>query len=87
MTASQCTSNGMTLVAIDIAKDGHDVLIEPPPPARRRRFKMANTVADYQRLADYLGNTAAPALIGSRRRATTIARWRSFLKARVSPYA
>ena len=64
MTASQCTSNGMTLVAIDIAKDGHEVLIEPPPPARRRRFKMANTVADYQRLADYLGNTAAPALIG-----------------------
>jgi transposase len=64
MTASQSTSTGMTLVAIDIAKDGHEVLLEPPPPARRRRFKLANTVADYRRLAGYLRNTAAPVLIG-----------------------
>jgi transposase len=55
---------GMTLVAIDIAKDGHDVLIEAPAPARRRRFRMANTAADYQRLADYLRGGGAPALIG-----------------------
>ena len=52
MTAFQCTSNGVTRVAIDIAKDSPDVMIESPPLGQRRRFKMANTVADYQRLAE-----------------------------------
>jgi transposase len=64
MTESQLTLDGMTLVAIDIAKDGHDVLIEPASGSRRRRFRMANTIADYQRLADYLRSTGAPVLIG-----------------------
>ena len=64
MTESQPTPDGMTLVAIDIAKDGHDVLIEPASRSRRRRFRMANTIADYQRLADYLRSTGAPVLIG-----------------------
>ena len=64
MTESHLTPNGMTLVAIDIAKDGHDVLVEPASPARRRRFRMANTIADYQRLADYLRSTGAPVLVG-----------------------
>jgi hypothetical protein len=42
MTANNHTPQGLTLVAIDIAKDHHDVLIEPPPPARRRRLRVAN---------------------------------------------
>src|SRR5262245_49354180 len=64
MTASHPTPTAMTLVAIYIAKDGHDVLVEPPGRARRRRCRMANTMADYRRLADYLRGTGAPALIG-----------------------
>jgi transposase len=64
MIASHPTPTGMTLVAIDIAKDGHDVVIEAPARSRRRRCRMANTAADYQRLADYLRRSDAPALIG-----------------------
>lgn len=64
MTESQTTPLRMTLVAIDIAKDRHDVLIEAPAPARRQRFRMANSVEDFQRLADYLRGTGTQALIG-----------------------
>ncbi len=63
MAESNSTPTVMTLVAIDIAKDYHDVLIEPPG-LRRQRFRMSNTFADYQRLAAYLCGTGAPALIG-----------------------
>jgi hypothetical protein len=46
---SCCTPRAVTLVAVDIAKSCHDVLIEPPAPARRRRFRVANTLEEYQR--------------------------------------
>ena len=46
------TPRALTLVAIDIAKDCHDVLIEPPAPARRRRVRMTNTAEDFQLLAE-----------------------------------
>ena len=46
MTANNHTPQGLTLVAIDIAKDHHDVLIEPPTPARRRRLRVANQRED-----------------------------------------
>ena len=58
------TPRALTLVAIDIAKDCHDVLIEPPATARRQRFRVANTAEDFQRLIDYLRGTAAQVLIG-----------------------
>jgi hypothetical protein len=35
MTGSNDTPQRLTLVAIDIAKHYHDVLIEPPVPKRR----------------------------------------------------
>jgi hypothetical protein len=37
------TPGAVTLVAIDIAKGYHDVLIEPPAPTRRRRFRMSDS--------------------------------------------
>ena len=58
------TPRALTLVAIEIAKNCHDVLIEPPAPARRQRFRVANTAEDFQRLADYLRRSAAPVLVG-----------------------
>jgi transposase len=58
------TPGAVTLVAIDIAKGRHDVLIEPPAPARRRRFRISDTAEDYQRLADYMRRTNVPVLIG-----------------------
>ena len=37
MTERNDTPQRLTLVAIDIAKHCHDVLVEPPPPKRRLR--------------------------------------------------
>ncbi len=34
------------------------------PPTRRRRFRIANALADFTRLAEYLRRLAAPVLIG-----------------------
>src|SRR5271167_1167580 len=64
MTDSQANPRALTLVSIDVAKDCHDALIEPPAPARRQRFRVANTAEDFQRLANYLRRTAAPVLVG-----------------------
>jgi transposase len=64
MSASHDTPEVLTLVAIDIAKSRHDGLVEPPTPARQRRFRMVDSVEDYERFADYLRSTGAPALIG-----------------------
>lgn len=64
MTESYPTPRAVTLVAIDIAKSCHEVLIEPPAPARRRRSRVANTLEEYQRLAEYLHRLDAPVLIG-----------------------
>jgi transposase len=49
---------------VDIAKKHNEVLIEPPAPARRRRFRVANGLADYERLADYLRQLGPRAVIG-----------------------
>ena len=43
MTGSNDTPERLTLVAIDIAKHYHDVLIEPPPPGRRRRLAIGKS--------------------------------------------
>jgi hypothetical protein len=64
MTESHNTPGVLTLVAIDIGKGRHEVLVEPPAPAKRRRFRLVDSVEDYQRLADYLLRTGAPAVIG-----------------------
>src|SRR6202035_4949133 len=58
------TPRALTLVAIDIAKDCHDVLIELTAPARRQRFRVANTAEDFQRLTDSLRGTTPQVLIG-----------------------
>jgi transposase len=58
------TARALTLVAIDIAKDCHDVLIEPPAPAWRRRFRTTNSAEDFERLSNYLREEAAAMLIG-----------------------
>jgi len=64
MTECNRMPEAMTLVAIDIAKSYHEVLVEPPPPARRRRFRVANTLPEYQQLATYLRQLATRVLVG-----------------------
>jgi hypothetical protein len=51
MAESHDTLREVTLVPIDIAKDGREALIEAAP-AQRQHFRMTYTAADYRRLAD-----------------------------------
>jgi transposase len=64
MTGSNDTPERLTLVAIDIAKHYHDVLIEPPPPGRRRRLRLANQLDEFEQLASYLRGLKNSVMIG-----------------------
>jgi transposase len=64
MTGSNDTPQRLTLVAIDIAKHYHDVLIEPPAPKRRSRLRLANRCEDFERLAEYLRAFESSVMIG-----------------------
>jgi hypothetical protein len=64
MTLSNDTPQRTTLVAVDIAKNYHDVLIQPPPPGRRRRVRIANSRPDFEHLAGYLRGLKSSVLIG-----------------------
>ena len=55
MTISMSTPNGAVLVAIDIAKNRNEVLIEEPGKTRRRRMTVLNAKADHDRFVDVLG--------------------------------
>ena len=52
------------LVAIDIAKHRHEVLIERPEGGRRRRMTVLATKADYDRLVTQLAGIGRPIVIG-----------------------
>jgi hypothetical protein len=50
MTATHSTASTV-LVAIDISKHRHEVLIGIPGKKRRRRMTIMNTLEDFQRLS------------------------------------
>ena len=52
------------LVAIDISKHRHEVLICIPGKTRRRRFTIMNTLEDFQRLSAVLSSYDLPVRIG-----------------------
>ena len=54
MTACHPTRSDVVLVGIDIAKYRHEVLIEAPGHARRRRLTILNAKDDFDRLAETL---------------------------------
>ncbi len=54
MTVDHSTRSDAVLVGIDIAKHRHEVLIEAPGPARRRRLTILNTRSDFDRLIETL---------------------------------
>jgi len=56
----QSTQSPVVLVAIDIAKLRHDVLIEAPGWKRRKRLVLLNTAVEFRRLADYLHSLHMP---------------------------
>jgi transposase len=64
MTELNPTPAPATLVAIDIAKHRHEVLIEAPGQARRRRLTILSSKADHDRLVETLTACGGPVLIG-----------------------
>jgi transposase len=63
MTATDTTGSTL-LVAIDISKHRHEVLIGVPGKKRRRRLTITNTLDDFQRLASILADYGLPVRIG-----------------------
>jgi transposase len=64
MTFDQPTAPTPVLVAIDIAKHRHEVLIEEPGRRRRRRISIRNTADDHDRLVETLAGFNRPVRIG-----------------------
>ena len=65
MTDSHTRPEAAILVAVDIAKDHNEVLIElRERRSQRRRFRVANTLEEYERLVAYLRQFDTPALFG-----------------------
>ena len=64
MTKIDTTRKRTLRVAVDVAKSHNEVLIESASPAGHRHFRVANTMADYQHLAEYLRRHGESAVIG-----------------------
>ena len=62
MTASHSTPAPPVLVAVDIAKLKHDVLVELPD-GRRQKMIVRNQLSEFRRLADYLHSLGTQCLI------------------------
>ena len=56
MTNSQSTPESVVWVAIDVAKDSHEVLIEAPGWKSRKKVRVQNTAEEFRAFADYLHN-------------------------------
>ncbi len=64
MTKFSSTPAGAVLVAIDMARNRQEVLIERPEGGRRRRMTVLATKADYDGLAEQLGAIGRPIVVG-----------------------
>ena len=64
MTTPHCSDPAPILVAIDIAKQAHELLVELPDGRPRKRLRMANTRAEYEALAQWLHGFGRPVRIG-----------------------
>lgn len=63
MSPTSESSTGVIVVAIDVAKQAHEVLMEPPEGGRQR-WRMVNCHWDYVALQQRLQAFQAPVLIG-----------------------
>lgn len=64
MTETRTTAVSPLLVAIDISKHRHEVLIALPGAKRRRRLTIRNHLEDFERLSATLGQYGRPVRIG-----------------------
>lgn len=60
MTERNITASTPLLVAIDISKGRHEVLIEVPDKKRRRRVNVLNTLDEFERLITLLRSFQRP---------------------------
>ena len=63
MPILQSTQEPAVLVAIDIAKSRHEVLMEAPGWKSRKRLVLLNTAVEFRRFADYLHTLRHPVRI------------------------
>jgi transposase len=64
MTKPQSTPQAVVWVAIDVAKDRHEALIEAPGWKSRKKFRVQNTAEEFRAFADFLHSLGSPVRIG-----------------------
>jgi transposase len=64
MTNPQSTPEAVVWVAIDVAKDRHEALIEAPGWKSRKKFRVQNTAEEFRTFAEFLHGLALPIRIG-----------------------
>jgi len=64
MTNPQSTPEAVVWVAIDVAKDRHEALIEVPGWKSRKKFRVQNTAEELRSFADFLHGLASKVRIG-----------------------
>ena len=74
MTNPQSTLEAVVWVAIDVAKDRHEALIEAPGWKNRKKFRVQNTAEEFRAFADFCMAWARPLELGLSQLATTIER-------------
>ena len=64
MTNQQSTPEAVVWVAIDIAKDRHEALIEAPGWKSRKKFRVQNTAEEFRAFAEFLHSLGLPVRVG-----------------------
>src|SRR6202022_2134563 len=64
MTNPQSTPEAVVWVAIDVAKDYHEALIEAPGWRSRKKFRVQNTADEFRSFAAFLHGLGLPVRIG-----------------------
>lgn len=64
MTNPQSTPEAVVWVAIDVAKDRHEALIEAPGWKSRKKFQVQNTSEEFRAFADFLHSLGSTVRIG-----------------------
>lgn len=64
MTNPQSTPEAVVWVAIDVAKDRHEALIEAPGWRSRKKFRVQNTAEEFRAFADFLHSLGSAVRIG-----------------------
>lgn len=64
MTKPQGTPEAVVWVAIDVAKDRHEALIEAPGWKSRKKFRVQNTAEEFRAFANFLHTLGPTVRIG-----------------------